>query len=141
LTALLLTCIVHNEMNTSVQCPTCGKLTIMGGYCEQCGKSLNRCPACNAIVLRDAIYCPYCGALISEERKRRLAQQHISWAWWLLPVISPLLLFSPWVGGVINWAFNKDRNRRTARYILFFGILLSIIITIITFMFGWGITI
>jgi cytochrome bd-type quinol oxidase subunit 1 len=56
-----------------------------------------------------------------------------------MPIISPLLLFSPWVGGVVAWAVNRDKNPRIARYILFFGILLSVILSIVTFVLGWGV--
>jgi cytochrome bd-type quinol oxidase subunit 1 len=88
------------------------------------------------VILKEAIYCPRCGALVSEENKRRLTQQPISWAWWLLPLVSPILLFAPWVGGVLAWAINRDKNIRLARYILIYSIVLSIIVVIVAFVYG-----
>ncbi|UCG83255.1 MAG: zinc-ribbon domain-containing protein [Dehalococcoidia bacterium] len=126
-------------MADTIKCPTCGKSTIIGSYCEHCGRALNTCPACRLKVGKDAIFCPNCGSLISEERRLQASQQPIPRRWWLLPVFSPLLLVSPWVAGVIAWGFNRDRNPRKARYILFFGILLSIMLAIATAVLGWEI--
>ena len=126
-------------MNDKAECPTCGKLTVGGGYCEQCGRSLSRCPECKARVTKDAIYCPACGALISEERRLRASQQPIPRLWWLAPIFSPLLLVSPGGAGIVAWRVNMDRNPRKARYILFFGIALSLMIAIAAFSVGWGV--
>jgi len=125
-------------MTNIVKCPTCGRLTIVGSYCEHCGSLLDTCQTCRAKVAQEAIFCATCGALISEERRRLLSQQPIPRRWWLLPVFCPLLLLSPWVGGIVAWAVNRDRNPRQARYILFFGILLSIILGTVTLVLGWG---
>ena len=126
-------------MSESVKCATCGQLTIAGSFCEHCGTPLTICRACKTKLLRDALYCPNCGKLVSEEKKRLQSQQRVSWAWWFMPIVSPLLLFSPWVGGVVAWAVNRDKNPRTARYILFFGILLSVALSIVAFALGWGV--
>lgn len=126
-------------MADTIKCPTCGKATVIGGFCEHCGRALNTCPACKAKVSKDAIFCPNCGSLISEERRLLLSQQRISRGWWLLPVVSPILLFSPWVGGAIAWAVNRDKNPHIARYILIFGISLSIMLAIATAILGWEI--
>ncbi len=126
-------------MAGTVKCRTCGQMTVAGGFCEHCGTPLTICKACNRRLLSDAIYCPNCGALVSEKNRRLLSQQRVFWAWWLLPVFSPLLLFSPWVGGTVAWAINRDKNPRKARHILFFGIALSVILTIVLFVLGYGI--
>ena len=123
-------------MADTIKCPTCGKSTIISSFCEHCGRSLNTCPSCNARIGKEALFCPKCGVLISEERRLLLSQQRIAWFWWLLPVVSPILLFSPWVGGALAWSVNRDKNPRIARYILIFGISLSIIAAIVTFVFG-----
>lgn len=124
------------SMVERIKCPTCRKFTLIGSYCEHCSKSLNTCAACGAGVLGDAIFCPRCGALISEEKRLALTRQRVAWYWWLLPVASPLLLLSPWVGGAVAWAVNRYRNPRISLYILLFGIALSIILVVVTAVLG-----
>ena len=107
------------------KCPTCGRMVQAGSFCEYCGKSLTICRRCRAPILTDSVYCPRCGVLISQERKRRFSQQKISLGWWLLPVFAPLLIVSPLVGGIMAWAFNRERNPRTAKQIFLFGVALT----------------
>lgn len=130
--------IVSPKMTERIKCSTCGQFTVVGGFCEHCGRTLNICQACKAHLLSDALFCPNCRKVVSEEKLGLQSQKHVSWAWWLMPLVSPLLLFSPWVGGVVAWAINRDKNPRIARYILVFGISLSIILSIVTFSLGWG---
>ena len=139
LTVFTFNCIVSSKMAELVKCSTCGQFTVAGGFCEHCGKSLNTCQTCKARLLSDALFCPRCGTLISEKKRLLQSQQRISWAWWLMPIVSPLLLFSPWVGGAVAWAVNRDKNPRKARYILFFGVSITVILAIVTFVLGWGI--
>ncbi len=47
-------------------------------------------------------------------------RRRISGAWWLLPI------FMGWLGGLIAWLVNKDADPRTARNMLFAGIVISV---------------
>jgi hypothetical protein len=46
------------------------------------------------------------------------ATRPVSWAWWLLPVLFSL------VGGLIAWAATRQRDPRTARWMLLLGVAL-----------------
>lgn len=119
------------EMSELTNCPTCGRPTPDASFCQYCGKPLYSCKTCSAPVLREAIFCHECGALISGERKELMSREKVSWVWWLLPLLSPVLLTMPWVGGLISWAFNRHRNPRVASNILWLGVSLSIIIVVV----------
>ena len=51
---------------------------------------------------------------------RPIPRRRISGAWWLLPI------FMGWLGGLIAWLVNKDKDPSTARAMLITGIALSV---------------
>jgi uncharacterized membrane protein len=112
-------------MADAFNCPTCGRRTPAASFCQYCGKPLYSCKSCHAAILKDAIFCPECGALVSGEKRELLAREHVSWAWWILPI---LFFF---IGGIIAWAFNRYRDSRKATYMLWLGVSLTLIYLII----------
>ncbi len=123
------------------------------GGCVNCGKMV--CQACRT-ELHDKIYCPSCAnqlfVLRSEAQPAAAATaapvtqaeqpavtettpaaaatpalQPVSGAWWLL-VILPIF-FGGWnfIGGIIAWAVNRNKDPRKARSMLIWGILLTVI--------------
>jgi predicted nucleic acid-binding Zn ribbon protein len=94
---------------------------------------LYSCKSCHAAILKDAVFCPQCGALVSAEKRELLARERVSWAWWLLPIFAiPSLNF---IGGIIAWAFNRYRDPRKATYMLWLGVSLTLIYLIIQAVF------
>ena len=132
MTRLPFACILCTEMDDTINCPTCGRSTPHASFCQYCGKPLYSCKACQASILRESVFCPECGALVSEERRELLSRERVSWTWWLLPLVAPLLLSAPWVGGIVAWAYNRNRNPRKAMAILWLGISLTLILAIVT---------
>jgi len=127
-------------MADTVNCPTCGRDTPDASYCQFCGRALYSCRACGAAIEKEAMFCPRCGALVSGERREMVSREHVSWAWWLLPVLSiPGFNF---VGGIIAWAMNRYRDPRKATYMLWLGVSLSlvyfIVVTILQYTGNWG---
>ena len=112
-------------MAHNVKCPRCGRSTLDATFCQYCGKSLHSCPACGARISTHALFCPECGAPISKEQREAIAVERTAWAWWLLP------LLLGWVGGLIAWALIRYRDSNKATYMLWFGISLSVILTIV----------
>jgi len=55
--------------------------------------------------------------------------------WYLVP-----LLFG-FVGGIVAWAVNKDRNPQKARKMMIFGIVWSVLIAVLLFLFVFLMTI
>lgn len=75
------------------------------------------------------MFCPKCGAVVSGEKKELLPREHVSWAWWLLPLFAiPSLNF---IGGIVAWAFNRYRDPRKATFMLWLGVSLSLIYIIV----------
>jgi hypothetical protein len=60
--------------------------------------------------------------------------QHVSGGWYLLP------FFFGIIGGIIGWAVVKDRNQGTAKNLLIFGIVWTIIEVVIYYAIGFLIT-
>jgi predicted nucleic acid-binding Zn ribbon protein len=118
-------------MADTVNCPTCGRATPNASFCQYCGKALYSCAICRTSLLKESVYCPRCGALVSKEKKELLSRERTSWAWWLLPLLTIPVGGLPWLGGLIAWAFNRNRNARKATMILWFSITLSVIIIVI----------
>jgi len=116
-------------MADAVDCPTCGRSTPRGSFCQYCGKPLYSCKSCHAAILKDAVFCPQCGALVSGEKRELLSRERVSWAWWLLPIFAvPSLNF---IGGIIAWAYNRYRDPRKATYMLWLGLSLTLIYFIV----------
>ncbi len=140
LTLISFDCILCREMSDDVKCPTCGRSTPDASFCQYCGKPLFSCKACRASILKESIFCPQCGALVSEERREMLSRERVSWAWWLLPLLS--LPGFNFIGGIIAWAFNRYRDSRKATYMLWLGVSLTliyfIIVTILQYTGNWG---
>jgi len=129
LTSTSYDCILYTGMPETINCPTCGRATPDRSFCQYCSKPLYSCKSCHATILRDAVFCPECGALVSAEKRELLSHEHVSWAWWLLPILAlPTLNF---IGGIIAWAFNRYRDPRKATYMLWLGISLTLVYLII----------
>ena len=111
-----------------VKCPTCGRNTIDASFCQYCGRPIWSCAACTASILREAVFCQQCGAVVTGSGRELISKERTSWVWWLLPLICPPLLTLPWVGGVISWALVRHKNPRKALNILWLGISMTIII-------------
>jgi hypothetical protein len=131
---------LSGKMEKRVQCPTCGRETPDASFCQYCGKGLYSCKKCKTLVLKETIYCPTCGILVSAENREMMAREHVSWAWWLLPILSiPGFNF---VGGIIAWAFNRYRNPRKATLMLWLGVSITliyfIVVAILQYTGNWG---
>jgi hypothetical protein len=77
------------------------------------------CVNCGAEIDASAKICPRCGV------EQPIIPQKISKLWWILP------LFFGLIGGLIAWLVNKERNPKTAKNILIFGIVWSVLWVII----------
>ena len=112
-------------MAETVNCPTCGRATPDESFCQYCGKSLYSCKACGSTLLKESVFCPRCGALVSGEKREMLSRERVSWAWWLLPILAfPGFNF---IGGLVAWAYNRYRDSRKATYMLWLGISLTLV--------------
>ena len=78
------------------------------------------CPNCGKEVSPQAISCPNCGHPLKQASPAPEPMERISGWWWLLPI------FLSWLGGLIAYLVLKDRNRKTATYMLIFGIVWTI---------------
>jgi hypothetical protein len=114
-----------------VKCPTCGSKTPNETFCQYCGKPLYSCKYCNTSIIKDVVFCHSCGAVVTGDGKELKSQEHVSWIWWLLPVICPFVNTLPWVGGVVAWALNRQRDPHKAISMLWFGVSLTIVMLII----------
>jgi len=109
------------------------------GACVSCGKMV--CIACRT-ELQEKVYCPTCAnKLFIAKSDVPVAVdtvptvKTVSGAWWIL-VILPLLFGGwNWIGGIIAWAVNKDKDPKKARSMLIWGIVLSVIYIIIAMIF------
>ena len=110
------------------------------GACVSCGKMV--CIACRT-ELHEKVYCPACAnKLFVHTSDIKVAPadttpvvQSVSGAWWLL-VILPLLFGGwNWIGGIIAWAVNKGKDPKKARSMLIWGIVISVIYTILLVIF------
>jgi len=109
------------------------------GACVSCGKML--CIACRT-ELQEKVYCPTCANKLFIAKSdvpvavdTTATAKPVSGAWWLL-VILPLLFGGwCWIGGIIAWAVNKDKDPKKARSMLIWGIVLSVIYIILAIVF------
>ncbi len=130
-------------MIRNISCPTCGRLTPDASFCEYCGRALYSCKACKATIPKQAMFCPECGKAVTEDGRELRAQERVSWAWWLLPILPGFMFFSwvgllalGWIGGLIAWAFNRNRDPEKARNILWLGLSLLIIAIVVSLVFS-----
>jgi hypothetical protein len=101
------------------------------GACVSCGKMV--CIACRT-ELQEKVYCPACANKLFVAKSDVpvavgivTTVKTVSGAWWLL-VILPLLFGGwNWIGGIIAWVVNKDKDPKKARSMLIWGIVLSVI--------------
>ncbi len=111
------------------------------GACVSCGKMV--CIGCRT-ELQDKVYCPACANKLFVHKSDVPAAvavdtaptvKPVSGAWWLL-VILPLLFGGwCWIGGIIAWAVNKDKDPKKARSMLIWGIVLSVIYLVFMLIF------
>jgi DNA-directed RNA polymerase subunit RPC12/RpoP len=112
------------------------------GACVSCGKMV--CVACKT-ELHDKVYCPTCANKLFVRKDdvpvaaavvdTTPAVKPVSGAWWLL-VILPLLFGGwCWIGGIIAWAVNKDKDSKKAKSMLVWGIILSVIYLVLAIIF------
>lgn len=53
---------IENLNENEVICPHCGKKTVKGKFCSECGQPLvNKCPKCGTELAPGAKFCPECG--------------------------------------------------------------------------------
>lgn len=104
-------------------------------YCRNCDEQIpdiaEVCVHCGARPALAHKYCWYCGKPTSPHQevclecgvlqKRKSSSEEVSGAWWLMPV------FFGWLGGVVAWVVNKDRDPEKARSMLGTGIILSVV--------------
>ncbi len=96
------------------------------GACVSCGKMV--CLECRTI-LSSKIYCQPCAdeifskgiASAKEAASTVKPAVGVSGVWWLLPI------FLTWLGGLIAWLANKDKDPRKAKSMLWWGIGLTFI--------------
>lgn len=96
------------------------------------------CPNCGREVSPQAVTCPNCGQPLNKPQVQGAPIQKmekVSAAWWLLP------FFLTWIGGLIAYFVLKDRNAKTARNMLIFGIVWAFVgiiflIALAGFIFG-----
>ena len=95
------------------------------GACVNCGKMV--CLECRTI-LSGKVYDQACadevfvkGPAAARATMTPTPSKGISGAWWLLPI------FFTWLGGLIAWLVNKDKDPRKAKSLLWWGIGLTFI--------------
>jgi predicted nucleic acid-binding Zn ribbon protein len=76
------------------------------------------CTNCGAEIDAKAVVCPKCGVA------QHKADENVSSLWYLVP------LFFGFVGGIIAWAVNKDRNAPKARNMLVFSIIWTVLVAL-----------
>jgi RNA polymerase subunit RPABC4/transcription elongation factor Spt4 len=114
-------------------CPNCGKeVSPQATFCPNCGKPIQStaapaqafCPHCGSPVDPAAEICPKCGVRIKQPPQAQVAGQpseDVSVLYWLLPFFFGIL------GGIVAYIVLKDRNRKTATYILIFGLVWTLV--------------
>jgi len=85
-----------------------------GKFCSNCGTKINS----------KAVICPSCGV------RQVAGGEDVSSLWYLVP------LFFGFIGGIVAWAVNKDRDPKKARKMMIFGILWTVLIFVLSILFG-----
>jgi uncharacterized Tic20 family protein len=84
-----------------------------GKFCSNCGKKIDS----------KAVICPNCGV------RQAAGAEDVSSLWYLVP------LFFGFIGGIVAWAVNKDRDPKKARKMMIFGILWTILLIVLSILF------
>lgn len=105
-------------------------------YCRHCGKQISDsaqiCIHCGVKPQLGQNYCWYCGKSTSPHqeiclecgvllKRKPPPSGKVSGAWWLMPI------FMGWLGGLIAWLVNREKDPEKARSMLITGIVLSVI--------------
>ena len=105
------------------------------GACVNCGKMV--CLACRT-ELQEKVYCQPCAnklfmakSDVQVSAPAAPAVQSVSGAWWLLVILPILFGGWNWIGGIIAWAVNKNKDPKKAKSMLIWGIVLSVIFIIV----------
>ncbi len=101
-------------------------MTPDASFCEYCGRALYSCKSCKATIPKNAMFCPECGAAVTYDGRELKPREHVSWMWWLLP----LFPVAPVIGGIIAWAYNRNRDPGKAASMLWLGISLFVILIV-----------
>jgi uncharacterized Tic20 family protein len=83
-------------------------------FCVNCGTKINS----------KAVICPSCGVQQSG------LSENVSSLWYLVP------LFFGFLGGIVAWAVNKDRDPKKARNMLIFGIIWTVLLVLLMMLLG-----
>lgn len=87
------------------------------------------CQSCGREIAEPATVCPNCGAPVRGIAPPGASSwkpvEHVSGAWYLLPLSFGIL------GGIIAWAVNRDKDPGRARNLLIFGVLWTLIPTVL----------
>jgi hypothetical protein len=103
------------------------------GACINCGKMV--CLACRT-ELQEKVYCQPCANKLFVNKAEIVtapaaptapAVQHVSGAWWLLVILPFLFGGWSWIGGLIAWAVNKNKDPKKSKSMLIWGIVLSVV--------------
>jgi len=143
-------CAYHPGKEAVVACVNCGKLICIECKTELGGKAY--CPPCanEIFVAKSTAEVAGAPAVVTKApagvrkvptgatkgtgevtREVSVTEEKISGAWWLMPI------FLTWVGGLIAWAVNKDKDPKRARAMLFWGIGLSFLYLLLWFLGIW----
>lgn len=96
-------------------CVHCGVKTSMGDkFCWGCGKPTSP----------HQEVCLECGVLLKQKKT-----EEVSGVWWLLPI------FMGWLGGLIAWLVNKDKDPQKSRKMLITGIAITAGILVLYFLY------
>lgn len=104
----------------SKYCRNCGnQIPYVAEMCVHCGVKVPKgdkfCWGCGAETVAHQEVCLKCGVLL----RKKQAEEEVSGVWWLLPV------FLGWIGGLIAWLINKDKDPQKSRKMLITGIIIS----------------
>lgn len=91
-------------------------------------KKMKFCSNCGAEIDIKAKICPKCGV------EQLLIPEKVSNWWYVCPI------FLGVIGGLVAWAFNKDRNPKKAMRFLIAGIVVSVIWFLVGFAMGLGLS-
>ena len=101
------------------------------GACVSCGKMV--CIACRT-ELQEKVYCPTCANKLFMAKSdvpvavgTAPTVKTVNGAWWILVILPVLFGGWNWIGGIIAWAANKDKDPKKARSMLTWGIVISVI--------------